>query len=551
MKPAFTRKLVGIALCVCLVSGQGYLPLTGAVPASTAQAAAEATEATVKTTGGSLNLRLSPAAGTRVLTTIPNGTKLAITERGTEWCGTSYNGYSGYVMASFLSFGEASPTATATPTATPVPAATPAATAGSFTAYVKTTGGSLNLRESAQAGARVLKTIPDKTKLTITQKGATWCKTSYAGVTGYVMTSFLTFSGSPTQTPAATQAPVTTPGTTASPGATPTASPAPYDTSVFTRTLKLGYTGRDVVLFKERLSALLYPASTTGTYDAATIAAVKLFQKYNGLTADGIAGAKTFTALFSAHATAYSGELAGYKPIRIDDTDASTATGSGVTRLQTALKSLGFQVKVTGTFDTATHNAVVAFQLRNGMTPEGIADEAFQIRLYGGNANNASTPYDEPGADAGRMDGPAASVVSLLHWYNTVKPSLKGGQSLLIYDPATGLGWTLRVYACGQHADCEPKTLLDTQIMNRSFGSTSWTVHPVYIMLPDGRWTMATMHNRPHLYGSITGNGFSGHLCVHFLRDLAECQKNAPEYGMENQRTLRKAWKSLTGETIN
>ena len=103
----------------------------------------------------------------------------------------------------------------------------------------------------------------------------------------------------------------------------------------------------------------------------------------------------------------------------------------------------------------------------------------------------------------------------------------------------------------GRHADCEPLTLRDSLIMFRAFGKPSWTIHVVYVKLPDGRWTMATMHNRPHLTGSISGNGFDGHLCVHFLRDMAEAQQNDPNYGVNNQNTLRDAWKALTGQTVN
>ena len=87
--------------------------------------------------------------------------------------------------------------------------------------------------------------------------------------------------------------------------------------------------------------------------------------------------------------------------------------------------------------------------------------------------------------------------------------------------------------------------------MNRSFGDTSWTIHPVYVLLPSGQWTMATMHNRPHLYGTITDNGFGGHLCVHFLRTMSESEQNDPKYGVANQQTIRSFWKSLTGETIS
>jgi hypothetical protein len=148
------------------------------------------------------------------------------------------------------------------------------------------------------------------------------------------------------------------------------------------------------------------------------------------------------------------------------------------------------------------------------------------------------------------MTVPGASQVQLLHWYNVVKPSLSTGNTLKILDPKTGTWWNLRVYSRGRHCDSEPMTLRDTLLMNRAFGKTGWTVHVVYVQLPDGRWTMATMHNRPHLNGSVSDNGFDGHLCVHFLRDMDECKQYDPDYGVTNQTTLREGWKALTGETV-
>ena len=62
---------------------------------------------------------------------------------------------------------------------------------------------------------------------------------------------------------------------------------------------------------------------------------------------------------------------------------------------------------------------------------------------------------------------------------------------------------------------------------------------------------MASMHDRPHLTGSITDNGFDGHLCVHFLRDMSECKANDPNYGVTNQNAIRQAWLALTGQTVD
>ena len=87
-------------------------------------------------------------------------------------------------------------------------------------------------------------------------------------------------------------------------------------------------------------------------------------------------------------------------------------------------------------------------------------------------------------------------------------------------------------------------------IQKKSFVTTSWDVHPVYILLPDGRWSLATMHDYPHGTNTIMNNGFGGQNCVHFLRDMSEARQNDPSYGVQNQEVLRSTWYSMTGIQI-
>lgn len=584
-----------------------YLAFDGESSTPTDVPAVTGETAYVNTTGGTLNFRSAPSTGNNIIGEIPNGTKLTVTSRSSVWCAITYNGRAGYVMTSFLSF-----VSNQQPTPTPTPLPTPTGPAAGTLAYVTTSGGSLNLRSSPRAGTAVLTTIPNGTALMITQNLGDWCATSYAGKTGYVMTEFLRFAGA-TATPTPSPTPTPNTGSTSTVYALVTTSGGPLnfrenpstssraisqipnaatvqvlargsewcmivysgttgyvmtkfltfldngagapvtappdqeenDPSVYTRTLKKGMTGADVSWVQGRLQELGYTVTVNGTYDDATVAAVKQFQGQNGLSADGLAGVQTFTVLRSDNARRANDAPLSYTTLRVDN------TGSGVSALQKRLQELGYNVTVNGTFDVNTHNAVVAFQQRNSLVISGIADALTQSVLYASSAKNYATPVEELEADAGKITPPSKDQIQLLHWNNEVKPSVKAGQNFTVYDPNTGLTWTLQFYSLGRHADSQPATWRDTQIMNRSFGSTSWTIHPVYVQLPDGRWTMATMHNRPHLYGSITDNGFGGHLCVHFLRDMDEAKRNDPNYGVDNQNTLRSAWKALTGETVN
>lgn len=67
-------------------------------------------------------------------------------------------------------------------------------------------------------------------------------------------------------------------------------------------TLREGSKGSDVVEMQECLVQMGYLADVTGVYDSATTAAVKAFQRNNGLSVDGTAGNETLKKLYSNNA---------------------------------------------------------------------------------------------------------------------------------------------------------------------------------------------------------------------------------------------------------
>lgn len=335
--------------------------------------------------------------------------------------------------------------------------------------------------------------------------------------------------------------------------------------SGFTRTLRKGYTGADVIAVQQKLKELgFYSGSVDGVYGTGSIAAVKKFQQQNGLTADGLVGSRTNTALMSASTGSSSNSGSDNSSSSSDSTSGQDyaegtlsygSSGTEVKKMQQALKALGYNVSADGSYGALTQMAVTQFQKRNGLTADGVAGSATLKLLYSGNAKEADPSADDNMSiddSTGKANGPSVSSVKLLHWFNEVKPSLKNGNKLIVFDPATNLQWTLKAYSLGRHCDSEPVTETDTKIMYKAFGNkNTWTPKPVYVQLPSGVWTLASMHNVPHLSGSISDNGFDGHLCVHFLRDMDECQKNDPNYGVQNQNAIRKKWKEMTGITIN
>lgn len=140
--------------------------------------------AIVTTEYGSLNMRAQASAGSQILTTIPRGALVEVTQEGSTWCGVRYNGISGYSMTCFLTFTDGGST-------------TPSVPEGGTTAVVTTQSGSLNLRQQARSGSAILTRIPQYATIAVHERGAEWCHVTYNGVTGYVMTVFLTFQDEP------------------------------------------------------------------------------------------------------------------------------------------------------------------------------------------------------------------------------------------------------------------------------------------------------------------------------------------------------------------
>lgn len=95
--------------------------------------------------------------------------------------------------------------------------------------------------------------------------------------------------------------PTPTPSPIPSPTPQRTASPTPGPYQAFSRTLKQGSVGKDVQKVQQRLMDLGFFTfyKTTENYKERTVAAVKEFQKKNGLKATGTVDADTWDALFN------------------------------------------------------------------------------------------------------------------------------------------------------------------------------------------------------------------------------------------------------------
>lgn len=236
--------------------------------------------------------------------------------------------------------------------------------------------------------------------------------------------------------------------------------------------LRQGDRGEFVCELQEYLAIVGYlDSAADGIFGSVTQQAVVAFQKSSGVTADGIVGKKTWDALLSK-------------------AEAASAR----------------------TYVVVSGDTLYGIARRFGVSVEAIAS-----------ASGISRPESiKPGqkvvipsssADASRA-ALGRGGAELLHW-DAAGKIFKSRATII--DVATGLSFQVQRRGGHNHADIEPLTSEDTAILRRIYGGVwSWARRAV-IVVTGGRRIAASINGMPHGGQAITGNGFSGHICLHFL----------------------------------
>ncbi|MEB1808827.1 MAG: LysM peptidoglycan-binding domain-containing protein [Bacillaceae bacterium] len=194
------------------------------------------------------------------------------------------------------------------------------------------------------------------------------------------------------------------------------------------------------------------------------------------------------------------------------------------------------------TIPNGTSSATPSNTVHNGSTaPVTIRNINHTVRS-GDNMWNISTQYGVPYNDLLRHNNmtvqstlrigqviqvpqfqvPVRPVVSARHgevldWWTEARYVFSTGKVATITDFQTGRQFQVRHTMGGNHADSEPLTSRDAQIMREIWGgSYSWTPRAIIVEV-DGRRLAAAMHSMPHGDQTIRNNNYNGHFCIHFL----------------------------------
>ncbi|MCR1960180.1 hypothetical protein CWE04_11985 [Thomasclavelia cocleata] len=167
-------------------------------------------------------------------------------------------------------------------------------------------------------------------------------------------------------------------------------SPTPSQTSK--NYLSKGDNNNDVKDMQTKLIACGYTCGKSGAdgnFGENTLSAVKLFQKDNGLTVDGLAGQKTISKLNSVYANRNNSNdwvarlqaecnTQGFSKQKVDGIPGkNTLNGcpilkKGTRGNLTKLLQEKLGIKADGIFGDNTKNAVINYQKKHSLTPDGI-----------------------------------------------------------------------------------------------------------------------------------------------------------------------------------
>lgn len=328
---------------------------------------------TVTTT--SVNLRKSATTSAKKLDTIPRGARITVHGLSGAWANVTYEGATGWVMKEYIQVATiVKPTATPKPQATLMPS-------------LNTGNASYQLLQSGSRGDHVTalqEALIELGFLTGRADGVFGTGTAQAVMAfqrknGYPVTGkadqnlqALIYSGTPLNISGKKTEVNTLP-------------------AIDGWTVRAGNTGILVRTIQSMLLDKGYAVSVTGTCDAKTVAAVKAFQKQNGLKQDGICGPETQQLLFgnglSAFATATP--IPTPTPTVLPELAKPATTvrygskGTDAKMVQQRLIDLKYlSGKADGEFGLQSVAALKAFQRNNKLEDDGVAGSGTVSLLF-------------------------------------------------------------------------------------------------------------------------------------------------------------------------
>lgn len=321
-----------------------------------------------------VNMRSRANTTSIILKKIQKGDTVTILGVTGSFYRVEFDGKTGYAMKKYIDGTDPSPDPSPNPALS-----MQAPPAISEYPYDTTVIDYVKLRKVAKTDGEVILTIPAGSVVTVYDRTSNgFVKVKYDGKTGYCVDTHINLANIPAPTP--------------KPGA-----------EKYTE-LKNGSEGEAVTALQSALAELGYmeEEDVDGKFGSKTEDALKVFQKRNGFTQDGIASQDLQLKLYEDTPK----DTRGYRqyvrtvPPVAGAVIREKSKGEPVTKLQTRLRELGYyEGEITGVCDENTVAAIKLFEGKHGLVADGEMNAADQQVLYGATAMAASvivTPSPTP-----------------------------------------------------------------------------------------------------------------------------------------------------------
>ena len=192
-------------------------------------------------------------------------------------------------------------------------------------------------------------------------------------------------------------------------------------------------------------------------------------------------------------------------------------SGAMVLWIQEALDELGYyDGEKSGRYGRLTKEAVRQFQRDNDISADGIAGPKTIAKLR----EEINNEYD---SEAG--SGTYNATIYNINWFTYKNTIIHGTGTYKITDISTGRTMNIKIQSAGNHADVEPLTKADTEVLCSLYGVTNasqldtmnkWQRRAVVMTNGDGRQFVGSIYAIPHGKDTVSGNNFDGQFCLHF-----------------------------------
>ena len=136
------------------------------------------------------------------------------------------------------------------------------------------------------------------------------------------------------------------------------------------------------------------------------------------------------------------------------------------------------------------------------------------------------------------------SSASLVNWFTEVQNKIKINDVFTITDVDTKITMKFMRMSGTNHADVEPFTKADTEVMKELFGEWQWTPRAVIVTVGNQK-IAASLSGMPHDIESIKDNDFPGHADLYFEGSLPHGSGISESYVQQHRNMVQKAAKSI------